>query len=102
MWFSTRDGLRSQAQSGGGQADVYAMFLTQKAFDDFNMSKEEAALAKDIEKAAKGDSTKKDSTKKKEVPKDNTVTIEWDGLDTRKAKLTIHSSSCLLYTSRCV
>lgn len=93
LWFSTRDGLRSQAQSGGGQADVYAMFLTQKAFDDFNMSKEEAALAKDIEKAAKGDSTKKDSTKKKEVPKDTTVTIEWDGLDTRKAKLTIHSSS---------
>ena len=93
LWFSTRDGLRSQAQSGGGQADAYAMFLTQKAFDDFNMSKEEAALAKDIEKAAKGDSTKKDSTEKKEVPKDTTVTIEWDGLDTRKAKLTIHSSS---------
>ena len=93
LWFSTRDGLRSQAQSGGAQSDVYAMFLTQKAFDDFNMSKEEAALAKDIEKAAKGDSTKKDSTKKKEVPKDTTVTIEWDGLDRRKAKLTIHSSS---------
>lgn len=93
LWFSTRDGLRSQAQSGGGQADVYAMFLTQKAFDDFNMSKEEAALAKDIEKTAKGDSTKKDTTKKKEVPKDTTVTIEWDGLDMRKAKLTIHSSS---------
>ncbi|MPR34002.1 S41 family peptidase [Salmonirosea aquatica] len=93
LWFSTRDGLRSQAQSGGAQSDVYAMFLTQKAFDDFNMSKEEAALAKDIEKAAKGDSTKKDSTKKKEVPKDSTVTIDWDGLDRRKAKLTIHSSS---------
>jgi len=93
LWFTNRDGLRSQAQSGSSQADVYAMFLTQKAFDDFNMSKEEAALAKDIEKAAKGDSTKKDTTKKKEVPKDTTVAIEWDGLDRRKAKLTIHSSS---------
>ncbi len=88
LWFSNRDGLRSQANSGSSQADVYALFLTQKAWDDFNLSKEEAALAKDMEKTAKAD-----STKKKGIPKDTTVTIDWEGLSTRKAKLTIHSSS---------
>lgn len=88
LWFSNRDGLRSQAQSGGSQADVYALFLTQKALDDFNLSKEDAALAKEMEKSAKGD-----STKKKTAVKDSLLTFNWDGLADRKAKLTIHSSS---------
>ncbi|MBU1819901.1 MAG: PDZ domain-containing protein [Bacteroidetes bacterium] len=88
LWFSNRDGLRSQAQSGGSQADVYALFLTQKGFDDFNLSKEDAALAKELAKNAKGDSTKKKTT-----AKDSLLTFDWEGLSDRKAKLTIHSSS---------
>ena len=88
LWFSNRDGLKGVAQSGGAQTDAYAMFFTQEAFDKFNLSKEDAALAKE----ADDNKAKADTSKKKEVKKD-TVVIDWDGLSFRKAKLTIHSSS---------
>ncbi len=87
LWFSNRDGLKSVAQSGGAQADVYAMFFTQDAFDKFKLSKEDAALLKEMEE----NKAKADTSKKKEVKKDSVV-IDWDGLTTRKTKLTIHSS----------
>ncbi|HEX8333613.1 MAG TPA: S41 family peptidase [Segetibacter sp.] len=88
IWFSNREGLRSYANSGNTQADVYGMFFTQEAYDKYRLNKEEFALLKEIdEKAAKAD-----TTKKKEVKKD-TVVIDWDGLKYRKARLTIHSSS---------
>jgi tricorn protease len=87
LWNSTREGLRSQANSGGGQADVYAMFLTQDAFDKFRMSKEEYALWKEADEKA----AKEDSVRKKKGAKD-TVLIDWEGLKYRKARLTLHSS----------
>ena len=87
IWFSDRDGLRSKAQSGGRQEDVYAMFFTQEAFDRFKLSKEDAALLKEAEDAK----AKADTSKKKEIKKDSVV-IDWDGLTFRKTKLTIHSS----------
>ena len=83
IWFSNRDGLRSAAMSGGGTADVYAMFFTQDAWDRFRLSKEELTLQKEIED--------KDTTKKKNVK--DSVVIQWDGLNQRKAKLTIHTSN---------
>jgi tricorn protease len=89
LWFSNRDGLKSVAQSGGAQSDVYAMFFTQEAFDKFKLSKEDAALAKEME----DNKTKADTTKKKDVKKDSAIVIDWDGLIQRKSKLTIHSSS---------
>ncbi|MBV9989637.1 MAG: PD40 domain-containing protein [Chitinophagaceae bacterium] len=88
LWFSNRDGLKSVAQSGGAQSDVYAMFFTQEAFDRYKLNKEDAALLKEME----DNKAKADTTKKKETKKD-TVQIDWDGLTQRKAKLTIHSSS---------
>ena len=88
MWFSNRDGLRAAAMSGGAQADAYAMFFTQDAFDKFKLSKEETVLQKDIEE----NKTKADTSKKKIVAKDSVV-IDWDGLLQRKVKLTIHSSN---------
>ncbi|SJZ67558.1 C-terminal processing protease CtpA/Prc, contains a PDZ domain [Sediminibacterium ginsengisoli] len=88
LWFSNRDGLKSVAQSGGAQSDVYALFFTQDAFDRFKLSKEDAALLKDVE----DNKAKADTSKKKEVKKDSVV-IDWDALTTRKTKLTIHSSS---------
>lgn len=88
LWFSNRDGLRGAAASGGSQADAYAMFFTQDAFDKFKLSKEDAALVKEIEE----NKTKADTTKKKTPAKDSVV-IDWDGLTQRKTKLTIHSSS---------
>ncbi len=88
LWFSNRDGLKSVAQSGGSQSDVYALFFTQDAFDKFKLSKADAALLKEEE----DNKAKADTSKKKETKKDSVV-IDWDGLTIRKAKLTIHSSS---------
>jgi C-terminal processing protease CtpA/Prc len=88
MWFSDRDGLASKANSGAAQRDVYGMFFTQDAWDQFRLNKEEVALFKEMkEKADKADTTKKAAAKK------DSVAIEWAGLDQRKARLTIHSSS---------
>ncbi len=95
LWFSNRDGLKAVAQSGGSQADVYAMFFTQEAWDRFKLSKEEAALLKEMEdKKDKPDASKEKAAKDKEKEtKVENLVIDWDGLNTRKAKLTIHSSS---------
>jgi Tol biopolymer transport system component/C-terminal processing protease CtpA/Prc len=88
IWNSTREGMRSQANSGSSQSDIFAMFLTQDAFDKFRMTKEEYAIWKEAdEKEAKADSTKKAKGIKEPV------TIDWDGLKYRKARLTLHSSN---------
>ena len=83
LWRSNRDGLRALAESGGAQTDAYAMFFTREAWERFQLDKEDAALLKEAEKA--------DSTKKK--PAAAPLTIEFDGLEHRKARLTIHSSA---------
>jgi tricorn protease len=89
IWLSNRDGLKAVAQGGGAQSDVYAMFFTQDAWDRYRMTKDEAALLKEIEEKK----DKPDPKEKKEAAKIEPVTIELDGLNLRKAKLTIHSSS---------
>ena len=88
LWFSDRDGLAAKASGGGAQNDAYGLFFTQDVWDSYRLSKEEAALAKELrEKAEKADTTKKATAKK------DSVMIDWAGLDMRKARLTIHSSS---------
>ena len=99
LWFSDRQGLRSQANSGGRQQDVYTMFLTQDGWDKFNMTKDEYALWKEMNKKPKAekketDKKKKNSKKTVEPKKDSTeVLIDWDQLRDRKSRLTIHSSN---------
>lgn len=98
LWFSNRQGLRSMANSGGRQSDVYTMFLTQDGWDKFNMSKDEYALWKEMNKKPAKAKTETDSKKKKgkkaeEPKKDSTLNIDWDNLRERKARLTIHSSN---------
>ena len=96
--FSDRDGLRSYANSGDRQADVYSMFFTRDSWDRFRMSKEDYALLKEMEEKAKEKEKKeKESADKKkktpEVKKDSSVVIDFEALNDRKARLTIHSSS---------
>lgn len=100
LWFSDRDGLRSYANSGNRQADVYSMFLTRDAWDRFRLSKEEYALIKEIEEKEKEkekkDKAKESDDKKKnkpEVKKDTSLVIDFEGIYDRKSRLTIHSSS---------
>jgi C-terminal processing protease CtpA/Prc/Tol biopolymer transport system component len=89
LWFSNRDGLKSVAQTGGTQQDAYAMFFDREAYDRFQLSKADAALAKEIEDRdkPKGDSTK--SAAATTAP----LTLDLDDLEFRKARLTLHSSS---------
>jgi tricorn protease len=79
--------------------DVYGMFFTREAFDRFKLSKQDYALLKEREDKAKEEKAKQDADKakdakaavKKEEPKKEIV-IELDGLDQRKARLTISSA----------
>ncbi len=89
LWFSDRDGLRSYANSGQRQSDVYTLFFDQEAWDRFNLNKEDYTLLKDIE-----EQTKKDSTQAKKPAKtDSLLVLEWAKARDRKTKLTIHSSA---------
>jgi tricorn protease len=101
LWFSNRDGLKAVAQGGGAQSDAYAMFLTQDAWDRYRLTKEEYALVKEAEdkkekEKAKAKDASKDAKEAKDAPKDEKIddlVFQLDGLDLRKARLTIHSSS---------
>jgi tricorn protease len=96
LWFSDRDGLKSVAQSGSAQSDAYAMFFTQDAWDRYRMTKEEYALVKEAEEKKEKDKPKDAAKDAKDASKDAKVedlVITLDGIETRKARLTIHSSS---------
>lgn len=100
LWFSDRNGLRSYANSGSRQMDAYSMFLTKETWDRFNLSKDEYALLKEIEKKEKDSKKDKDNKKSKKRKDKNEksevdsllVKFDWDGLSDRKKRLTIHSS----------
>ena len=92
LWWSSRFGKRDHG-SWGRQGDVLAAFLTKDSYDKFSMSKEEYALQKELE-------TKKDEAKSKDEKADKDtdidvkpVDIEWNNLDSRTVRLTVHSSS---------
>ena len=105
IWFSNRNGLKSYATSGRSQNDVYSMFFTQDAWDEFNLSdedykllkavKEEEKKRKEKEKKDKKDTKKKDkkpTDKKKKDSKIKPLTFDWDNMKDRTKRLTIHSS----------
>ncbi|MFP4623143.1 MAG: S41 family peptidase [Gemmatimonadota bacterium] len=90
LWLSNRDGLHSMAMSGGDQSDAYAMFFTREAWDRFNLSEADYELLKETEAAAKkANGKEKDEEEEASEP----VVLELDGVEDRKARLTIHSSS---------
>jgi tricorn protease len=118
LWFSNRDGLKSYATSGRSQMDVYSMFFSQEAWDDFNLTEEEFKLKKAIEEALKkeaeekkkkeaaakkekeGDDKKeeeqkedKDKKEEKDSSKVEPLVFDWKNMTERKKRLTIHSSS---------
>ena len=103
IWFNDKMGMRSHG-SWGSEFDVYGMFLTQEAFDEFNLTKQEAELLKDKKKKEKEEKDKADKEKDKdskdkkvkEEKKDSGVELlkfELDNLDDRKVRLTINSSN---------
>jgi C-terminal processing protease CtpA/Prc/WD40 repeat protein len=102
LWFSNRDGLKSYATSGSTQTDAYSMFFNQEAWDEFNLSKEDYALQKEIkelaEKAKKtDDEDSKKKKNKKAIDPDNdkvvkALTFDMEDMKDRTKRLTIHSS----------
>ncbi len=97
LWFSDRHGLKSYANSGSRQLDVYTLFFTKDTWDQFNMTKDEYALWKEINKPDKKEADKSDKKKKekdkKAKPKTEDIKFDWNGLNERKKRLTIHSSN---------
>lgn len=110
-FVSDRYGERAHG-SWGTEYDVMALFLTQEAFDDYNMSKEDRALRDELETKQKEDKEKTEEAEEEtssnseegtensdEKPEDeeasdekDKVVIDWKGLDERTIRLTKHSS----------
>ena len=105
LWFSNRNGLKSYATSGRSQSDVYSMFFTQDAWDEFNLSDEDYKLmqaikeeekkkkAKEKKDDKKKSDKKTDAKKKDSVKTEKLLTFDWDNMKDRTKRLTIHSSS---------
>lgn len=97
IWFSDRHGLRSYANSGSRQRDVYTMFMNRSAYERYLLTKEEFDLQKEIEdKAEEGKKSEDKDKKKKDADKEEKkakkLEFDWTGLTDRKERLTIHSS----------
>ncbi len=95
-WFSDRLGYRSHG-SWGAENDVYAIFLTQEAYDKFKLNEEDFSLLEDDKK---DDDEKKDESSKNKKGKDETkedkvkpIVIDWDGIEDRIVRLTVNSSN---------
>ena len=96
LWFSNRDGLKSVAQSGQAQQDAYAMFFDREAWERFRLNKDEIALVKEAEdKLAKVrvDSVKQQGDTARPARKGGELALDLDGIDERKARLTVASAS---------
>jgi Tol biopolymer transport system component/C-terminal processing protease CtpA/Prc len=94
LWFSNRDGLKAVAQSGGTQQDVYAMFFDRDAWEKSRLSKDEFSLVRELDSLAARaprDTARADSAPPPATQKE--LVLDLEGIENRKARLTIHSSS---------
>ncbi|TKB58415.1 S41 family peptidase [Ferrimonas aestuarii] len=87
LFASDRFGMRSHG-SWGSEMDVMGLFLTQDAYDNYKMSKEERELQAEAEEKAVN-TEEKDDEQQEQVAQ---VTIDWHHLDDRMVRLTKHSS----------
>lgn len=89
IWFSNRDGLKSAAQSGRTEADVYAMYFTQDAWDRHRLDEDEYRLLKALEEEEDGRDEAGDRDEDDDV---EPVALELDDAELRTDRLTIHSA----------
>lgn len=104
LFASDRYGMRSHA-SWGSQTDLMVAFLTQDAYDNFTLSKEDYELKKDIEKQQKKDKEaaekkkddkKADADKKKDekaTEKKPEVKFDFEGVADRIVRITRSSGN---------
>lgn len=104
IYLTDKYGMRNHA-SWGSQSDIMIAFLNREARDRFMLNKEDYALLKDAEKAAKkkeeasDDKDDKKSKKSKKSKKDDketkpekTVVVELDGIENRIRRLSAYSA----------
>jgi len=94
-WLTDKDGMKNLSR--GSQSDIYAMFFDQKAWDRFQLSKEDYELRTEAEKrdtAGKATIAQKDKKKaeaaKKPVPP---VNLYLNNLENRTKRLTNTSTA---------
>ena len=88
LWTTDRNGKKPLAFQGPRELDVYAMFFDQDAFDRFKLTKDEFALLKEKEDKDK-EAAKKD-TSLKIAPPTKGWEPTFEGIETRKIRLTIN------------
>ena len=103
IYYETdRYGYRSHG-GHGSHSNVEAIFLTEEAYQKFRLNKEEFEEWKEEEKEkeekAEEEDDKKDDKEKDEEEEEAVapLKIELDGIEDRKVRLTIHSSSLSHY-----
>ncbi len=96
IWRTDKNGLHGVAKTGPSEVDIYAQFFTQDAYEEFLLSKEEYDLyQEDSDKEKKAEDKKeeeKSADEKDDDQKLEPVKIELEGIEERKARLTIYSS----------
>ena len=92
-WASSLNGHQNSAHQSVTE-DIFGLFLTQEAWDRYQLTREEFALVKDQEDKDKEgkDKEAKDKDKDKDKPKVEPVVIKWDGLDDRRVQLSTHTA----------
>jgi len=105
IYSSDKAGFRSHG-SWGAESDVYGTFLTQDAFERFKLSKDEYELLKMREKDEElsfDEQRRKDSLEKERkkgnvsIEVSEPITIDFDRLEERTLRFTIHSSNLADY-----
>jgi Tol biopolymer transport system component/C-terminal processing protease CtpA/Prc len=97
FWLTDRHGERQQS-GWPAMLDVYAAFLTQKAWDRYRLSEAELEQLEEKEKEkdeTKGDDegSKGDEAKSDDITLPDPVSIQLDGLRDRTVRMTLHSSN---------
>ena len=99
VWFSDRNGMRSHG-SWGSQADAYALFLTNKSWEQFKLSEVEYELRKDEFEAKDDDDDSEDWKQKRKkkselIKKKKVVKLvpDFENIERRTARLTKFSSA---------
>jgi len=96
-WLTDKDGMKNLSR--GSQSDIYAMFFDQKAWDKFQLSKEDFDLLTETEKKDTVGKKAEPKDKKKEPAKDavkkpvEPVVFNLKNLDDRTKRLTSTSSA---------